>query len=77
MYACDFFLMTPELMGPVDAVYDRGALEAVNPQERTAYVRVIQSLLGPDFRLVFNSVHGSGSGSTWIRINLKMTSQNV
>jgi hypothetical protein len=24
VYACDFFLMTPELMGPVDAVYDGG-----------------------------------------------------
>ena len=50
IYACDFFLMTPEILGPVDAVYDRGALESINPQDRQNYARVMQSLLGPNFR---------------------------
>ncbi|XP_023338705.1 probable thiopurine S-methyltransferase [Eurytemora carolleeae] len=55
IYACDFFLLTPAILGPIDAVYDRGALEAVSPNDRINYVRVMQSLVGPEFRYVLNT----------------------
>ena len=50
IYACDFFSVTPEMIGAVDAVYDRGALEAVNVGDRQGYVKLMQSLLGKSFR---------------------------
>merc|ERR1712241_1495191 len=55
IYACDFFSVTPEMIGEVDAVYDRGALEAVNVGDRQGYVKLMQSLLGKDFRYVLNA----------------------
>jgi hypothetical protein len=51
IYACDFFLMTPEVMGPVEAVWDRGALEAINVEDRQNYANLMQSfVLGQNFR---------------------------
>merc|ERR1719427_455302 len=52
--ACDFFQLTPNMLGPIDAVYDRGALEAINPTDRINYVTVMKSLLGQEFRYVLN-----------------------
>jgi len=52
--ACDFFQLTPNMLGPIDAVYDRGALEAINPTDRVNYVTVMKSLLGQEFRYVLN-----------------------
>ena len=51
IYACDFFSVTPQMIGEVDAVYDRGALEAINVNDRQGYVKLMQSLLGKNFRL--------------------------
>ena len=50
IYACDFFSVTPEMIGEVDAVYDRGALEAVNVSDRPGYVKLMQQLIGKNFR---------------------------
>jgi len=55
VFACDFFLLTPAILGPIDAVYDRGALEAIQPQDRLNYVKVMRQLLGPEFRYVLNA----------------------
>jgi len=55
IYACDFFSVTPEMIGKVDAVYDRGALEAINVNDRQGYVKLMQSLLGKNFRYVLNA----------------------
>ena len=52
VFACDFFLMTPAILGAVDAVYDRGALTAITPQDRQSYIAVMKNLLSPEFRLV-------------------------
>lgn len=54
VFACDFFNLTPALVGTVDAVYDRGALEAINIQERINYVNIMKSILAKDFRYVLN-----------------------
>ena len=50
IFACDYFNLTPDLVGSVDAVYDRGALGAINLQDRQAYVKLMQKLLGKEFR---------------------------
>ena len=38
------------MVGEVEAVYDRGALEAINVGDRQGYVKLMQSLLGKEFR---------------------------
>ena len=44
LYRGDFFTLTPELLGPVSAVYDRAALISWRPEFRTAYVEQLSSL---------------------------------
>jgi len=41
----DFFALTPELLGPIDAVYDRAALIALPVEIRTRYVAALRALL--------------------------------
>ena len=42
----DFLALTPELLGPVDAVYDRAALIALPPSMRPRYVARLRQLAG-------------------------------
>ena len=48
--------MKPELLenGKCDAVYDRGAFEAIYESDREAYVKTVLPLLTSDFRYVLN-----------------------
>jgi len=55
IYACDYFNLTRDLVGQVDAVFDRGALGAVAVQDRLAYVKLMQQLVGQDFRYVLDA----------------------
>jgi thiopurine S-methyltransferase len=41
----DFFAVTPELLGPVDALYDRAALIALPAELRSRYVARLRALL--------------------------------
>src|SRR5262249_44359919 len=41
----DFFAVTPELIGPIDAVYARAALSALPRELRPRYVGLLRSLL--------------------------------
>ncbi len=54
IYQGDFFSLTPELLGPIGAVYDRAALIALPPEMRQSYTKHLQSLIaqcgGPGFR---------------------------
>ncbi len=50
----DFFALTPEHTGPVDAIWDRAALVALHPSMRADYLRVERSLLKPGGRLLLN-----------------------
>ncbi len=43
----DFFALTPELLGPVDAFFDRAALIALPPPMRSRYVAHLRALLQP------------------------------
>ncbi len=45
LFAGDFFAATPELLGPLDALYDRAALIALPPAMRGPYVAHLLSLL--------------------------------
>jgi thiopurine S-methyltransferase len=45
--AGDFFTVTPELVGQVDAVYDRAALIAMPPEMRPAYLAQVRTLTKP------------------------------
>jgi len=55
IYACDFFCLTPNLVGDIDAVYDRGALGAIAVQDRPGYVKLMQQLIGKDFRYMLEA----------------------
>jgi thiopurine S-methyltransferase len=41
----DVFALTPALLGPIDALYDRGALIALPPELRPRYVALLRTLL--------------------------------
>jgi thiopurine S-methyltransferase len=41
----DFFAATPALIGPIDALYDRGALIALPAELRPRYVALLRALL--------------------------------
>lgn len=45
LFAGDFFLTTPELLGPIDAFYDRAALVALPPELRSRYVQHVRALV--------------------------------
>jgi thiopurine S-methyltransferase len=47
LYCGDFFSLTPELLGPVSAVYDRAALISWKPELREAYVARVAALTNP------------------------------
>lgn len=48
----DFFALTPELLGPVERVYDRAALIALPPAMRERYVGHLRTLLSPGTELL-------------------------
>jgi thiopurine S-methyltransferase len=47
LYRGDFFALTPELLGPAAAVYDRAALISWRPELRAAYVDHATALTSP------------------------------
>jgi thiopurine S-methyltransferase len=47
LYRGDFFALTPELLGPVSAVFDRAALISWAPELRAAYVAHLAALTRP------------------------------
>lgn len=50
LFCGDFFNLTPTLLGPIAAVYDRAALISWTPDVRTAYVEHITELTNPGTR---------------------------
>jgi thiopurine S-methyltransferase len=47
LYRGDFFTLTPELLGPVCAVFDRAALISWTPELRAAYAAHLTALTSP------------------------------
>jgi hypothetical protein len=54
IYTCDFFKMVPEILGKFEAVFDRGAFEAIDEPDREAYADLILQCLAPKFRYLLN-----------------------
>ncbi|XP_077991314.1 thiopurine S-methyltransferase-like [Glandiceps talaboti] len=50
IYCCDYFLLTPDVTGTFDCIWDRGALAAINPVDRVKYAKVMSPLLRKDGR---------------------------
>jgi len=44
IYCGDFFKLSPEILGPIDAIYDRAALIALKPELRDSYIGVLKDL---------------------------------
>jgi thiopurine S-methyltransferase len=64
LYRGDFFALTPELLGPVSAVYDRAALISWAPELRAAYVAHVTSLTGPGTQTLLVTVEYAQSQMT-------------
>jgi thiopurine S-methyltransferase len=47
LYRGDFFALTPELLGPVSALFDRAALISWSPERRAVYVEHLTALTPP------------------------------
>ncbi|WNW13836.1 thiopurine S-methyltransferase [Pseudomonas sp. DTU_2021_1001937_2_SI_NGA_ILE_001] len=50
LWCGDFFELTPELLGPLHALYDRAAMVALPPAMRERYVAVLDRLLASSCR---------------------------
>lgn len=75
LICCDIFNITPSLVGPVDFVYDRAALIALDPPDRKGYTDVIFSCLpAPGQRLLLITVaydQSAMDGPPWsVRLDL-------
>ncbi|XP_078318817.1 putative thiopurine S-methyltransferase isoform X4 [Crassostrea virginica] len=49
LYCCDLFSFKSDFGGPMNGVWDRGALVAINKEDIPRYVEILSSLLAPDF----------------------------
>jgi len=61
IFACDLFSITPEALGEVEHVYDRGSFEAIDIDDRSKYVELMFKLFGPTFRVVLNGYEYDGT----------------
>jgi thiopurine S-methyltransferase len=52
LFAADFFAVTADHLGVVDAVFDRAALVALDPPTRSRYADHLRSLLPSDARML-------------------------
>ena len=50
IFACDLFDVTPEMVGKVDAVWDRGSFVALSFDTRPRYAALLKTLVGNSFR---------------------------
>ncbi|CAN8001243.1 unnamed protein product, partial [Ixodes hexagonus] len=56
IFICSVFDFKKECVGPVDIIWDRGALVAVKKEDREKYVSVMLSLMSPDSTYALVSV---------------------
>lgn len=52
IYCCDMFDFTKDLESEFDAIWDRGALGAINPDDRRQYATLMSSLMTSDCRYI-------------------------
>lgn len=56
LYQCDMYKFSSSLEGQFDAIWDRGALVAINPKDREKYAALIVSLMAPDCRYLLDTL---------------------
>ncbi|XP_029834896.2 probable thiopurine S-methyltransferase [Ixodes scapularis] len=56
IFVCSVFDLKKESVGPVDIIWDRGALVAVNKEDRSRYISVMRPLMSPDCTYILISV---------------------
>jgi len=54
VFVTDFFNVSAEVIGNFDAVFDRGALEALNESDREQYIGLIKKCLNKNFRYLLS-----------------------
>ncbi|KAL8583791.1 hypothetical protein ACOMHN_036426 [Nucella lapillus] len=57
IYCCDFFKITPEEVGVVDAVWDRGSMVSINVCDRPRYAQVMQSVMSKHCRYLLSALN--------------------
>ena len=63
IWVADMFALSPAVLPPVDAIYDRAALVALQPETRAAYVAQLQRLSRTGARLLLVTFeHDMGQG---------------
>ena len=59
IYQGDFFALNSSLIGKFDAVWDRGSLVAINPDQKDDYAKQMNDLMAPNCKyLLFSCVIG-------------------
>ncbi|XP_055013318.1 probable thiopurine S-methyltransferase isoform X2 [Boleophthalmus pectinirostris] len=56
LYQCDIYKFSSSLEGQFGAIWDRGALVAINPKDREKYAALMVSLMAPDCRYLLDTL---------------------
>ncbi|CAN9504235.1 unnamed protein product [Ophioblennius macclurei] len=56
LYQCDLYNFSSSVAGQFDAIWDRGSLVAINPQDREKYAALIMSLMAKDCRYLLDTL---------------------
>uniref|UniRef100_A0A3B4ASA5 thiopurine S-methyltransferase n=1 Tax=Periophthalmus magnuspinnatus TaxID=409849 RepID=A0A3B4ASA5_9GOBI len=56
LYQCDIYKFSSSLEGQFGAIWDRGALVAINPKDRVKYAALMVSLMAPDCRFLLDTL---------------------
>lgn len=56
IFCCDILIINKDLMGTVDAIWDRGSFVAINKADRERYAQVILSVMSPKCRYLLETL---------------------
>lgn len=56
IYCCDFFNISPEVVGQVDAIWDQSSMVAITESDRVRYAELLQSLMSPGCRYLLSAI---------------------
>ena len=60
IYVGDFFVLTSTVIGKFDAIWDRGALVAINKEDQQKYVQTLQDVMNPNCKSLINLISITG-----------------
>ncbi|XP_070195145.1 probable thiopurine S-methyltransferase isoform X2 [Littorina saxatilis] len=56
IYCCDFYNFSKDIAGQVDGIWDRGALVAINNEDREKYATILKGLMAPGCRYLLSAL---------------------